>query len=51
MPLEILVPVALIILGFGILLYFLNQKFKSLKEDEGRDVLMEWLKEMRGSLE
>lgn len=51
MNLELLILVGSIALGFVALLYFLNQKFKSLKEDEGKDILMEWLKEMRGSVE
>ncbi len=41
----------LIVLGFAAVLFFLNRKLESLKQDEGREVLLEWLKDMRGSLD
>ena len=48
---EILIVAALVALGFAALLYFFNKKLESLRQDEGREVLLEWLKEMRGSLD
>jgi len=51
MSLEILIVAALVALGFAVLLYFFNKKFESLRPDEEREVLLEWLKEMRGSLD
>lgn len=47
MTFEIII-IALIILGFAAVIYFI-QKPKPKEEDEGKKVLMEWLKEMRGS--
>ncbi len=41
----------LIIVGFAALFFFIQQKMKELQKDEGREVLLEWLKEMRGSLD
>ncbi|MEA2020198.1 MAG: DNA recombination protein RmuC [Patescibacteria group bacterium] len=41
----------LIVLGFAAILFFLNRKLESIKQDEGREVLLEWLKDMRGSLD
>ena len=41
-----LIPI--VILGFGTVIYFLTRRPKA---DQGQQVLMEWLKEMRGSSE
>jgi len=45
------VLLVIVILGFTLVLYFLNRKFESLERDEEKDILMNWLKEMRGSVE
>lgn len=51
MATDFLILAAVLLLGFSALLYFLNQKLEGLKKDEATEVLMGWLKEMRGSLD
>lgn len=40
-----------IVLGFGLIFYFLNKKFSELKKPQENDTLLEWLKSMQASLE
>lgn len=55
MELLFYILVGIVILCFAITLHLINQRFKDLKEsqaeDESKKVLLEWLKEMRGSLD
>jgi len=46
-----IILLALLILGFGALFYFLNKKLSQLKENKTDESLVEWLKSMQSSLE
>ncbi|OGH21862.1 MAG: hypothetical protein A3D75_02135 [Candidatus Levybacteria bacterium RIFCSPHIGHO2_02_FULL_37_18] len=43
--------IALLVLGFGIVMYVLNKKLSELKSQKTDDSLLEWLKAMQSSLE
>lgn len=52
---EILILAILIFFAFGVLFFFINKRLTELlqkpKEDESQKLLVEWLKDMRGSLD
>ncbi len=43
--------IAIVVVGFAIVFYFLNKKFSELKKPQENEALMEWLKSMQSSLE
>ena len=47
---EFLILIAAILLGFIILIYFLNKKLSELNKNKTDDALLEWLKNMQSSL-
>lgn len=55
MSIELIVTATLIILGFIVIVYFINLKIseftKKDEEDEAQRIIVEWLKDMRGSLD
>src|ERR1035437_2108173 len=50
MPNEFLILLAIVILGFVIIIYFLNRKFSGLENKKTDQALLEWLKNMQSTI-
>lgn len=46
-----ILPIILIIFGFGIIIWFLNKKLSGLNKEDPNQALLEWLKSMQSSID
>ena len=50
MPNDFLILIAIILLGFAVLIYFLNRKLSELNKNKTDEALLEWLKTMQSTI-
>jgi len=51
MQVEILIIITFIIIGFGVIIFFLNKKLSDLQKNKSDETLLEWLKSMQQTLQ